>query len=66
MPTKCLTAEETRLAYLLLAASGRCGEDEACLLDTCPHCAALNALIEERGEECAGRGCTVGRCIYDD
>lgn len=64
-PSSCITAAETRQAYLDLVASGLCGPDSACLRDTCPACLPLNLLIDQRGAECDARGCTLARCVFE-
>lgn len=61
----CVSAEESRLAYLSLVQTKACGEGVPCLRDECEHCGPLNELIDRLGEECDRRGCTLARCIYD-
>lgn len=65
--SNCLTGEETRQAYLILADSEpKCGKGQPCLIDGCKICTPLLELIEKRGDECLERGCTTARCIYDE
>jgi hypothetical protein len=64
--SNCVSAAETRQAYLDLAESGACSrEDQPCLRDECEACRALNELIDQRGDECEKRGCTMLACIFD-
>lgn len=65
-PTKCVTAEDTRQAYLNLVASRKCGKGTPCMRDSCKHCRPINLLIDLRGQQCEARGCTLRSCIYDD
>lgn len=63
--TRCVSAAETRLAYLSLVASRICGDGTPCMRDDCVFCEPVNRLIDQRGDECEARGCTVYRCVYD-
>lgn len=60
----CISALETRQAYLDLVASQACAP-APCLTDSCPQCLPLLALIDTRGTDCDARGCTPAHCVYD-
>jgi hypothetical protein len=64
-PSNCVTAEEVRQAYVSLGESRVCNNGQSCLRDECYYCEPLLRLIEQRGDECLERGCTLRRCVYD-
>lgn len=63
--SSCITADETRSAYLELVSSRVCGDGVPCLHDECEHCGPVMALVDQRSDECEARGCTINRCVFD-
>lgn len=64
-PTKCVSEQETRAAYLKLVKDRSCGKGQPCFRDGCKVCQPVLDLIDERALECDQRGCTPRHCIYD-
>lgn len=65
VPSKCVTAHVSAREYNNLVESRVCGDGQPCLRDECEHCAPLNTLIDQLGDECEKRGCTMRECIFD-
>jgi hypothetical protein len=63
--SNCVSATETRQAYLNLVAARLCGDGHPCLADACAACGPLIFLIDVRSDECDQRGCTPSSCVYD-
>lgn len=66
LASKCLTAHISAKAYQELVDFKQCGDGMPCLNDECEYCGELNKLIDQLGDECELRGCTMLLCVHDD
>lgn len=65
-PTACVSAADSRHAYLELTHDRACPQGaQPCLRDSCTVCGPVLWMMDAASDACDARGCSPSRCVYD-